>query len=127
MTEPPPNRKHLILDAACRAIAATGAAAVRVSDVAREAGVSTALVHYYFTSRAEVIVEACLVRSPSPPRAEVVVGAFAHADDLADAVAEEHLAQLANGRERVERLILAWGGDDPANRTNRALREEVGE
>ena len=82
MTEPTANRKHLILDAACRAIAATGAAAVRVSDVAREAGVSTALVHYYFPSRAEVIVEA-----------------FAHADDLADAVAEEHLAQLANGRE----------------------------
>src|SRR5205823_792492 len=57
MTEPTANRKHLILDAACRAIAATGAAAVRVSDVAREAGVSTALVHYYFPSRAEVIVE----------------------------------------------------------------------
>jgi AcrR family transcriptional regulator len=40
MTEPAANRKHLILDAACRAIARTGAAAVRVSDVAREAGVS---------------------------------------------------------------------------------------
>ena len=51
MTEPAANRKHLILDAACRAIARTGAAAVRVSDVAREAGVSTALVHYYFPSR----------------------------------------------------------------------------
>ena len=34
MTEPAPNRKHLILDAACRAIARVGAAAVRVHDVA---------------------------------------------------------------------------------------------
>jgi AcrR family transcriptional regulator len=108
MTEPAANRKHLILDAACRAIARTGAAAVRVSDVAREAGVSTALVHYYFPSRADVIVQA-----------------FAHADDLADAVAEEHLAELANGRERLERLILTWAGDDPAIRTNWAVWNEM--
>jgi AcrR family transcriptional regulator len=108
MTEPAANRKHLILDAACRAIARTGAAAVRVSDVAREAGVSTALVHYYFPSRADVIVQA-----------------FAHADDLADAVAEEHLAELATGRERVERLILTWAGDDPAIRTNWAVWNEM--
>ena len=98
MTEQPPNRKHLILDAACRAIARTGAAAVRVSDVAREAGVSTALVHYYFPSRADVILQA-----------------FGHADDLADAVAEAQLAELATGRERAERLILTWAGDDPGH------------
>jgi len=108
MTEPTANRKHLILDAACRAIARTGAAAVRVSDVAAEAGVPTALVHYY-----------------SPSRAEVIVEAFAHTDDLADAVAEEHLAELANGRERVERLILTWAGDDPAIRTNWAVWNEM--
>src|SRR5689334_11180491 len=108
MTEQTANRKHLILDAACRAIAATGAAAMRVSDVAREAGVSTALVHYYFPSRADVIVQA-----------------FSHADDLADAVAEEHLADLASGRERVERLILTWAGDDPAIRTNWAVWNEM--
>jgi AcrR family transcriptional regulator len=108
MTEQTPNRKHLILDAACRAIARTGAAAVRVSDVAREAGVSTALVHYYFPSRAEVIVQA-----------------FAHADDLADAYAEEQLAKLATGRERAERLILTWAGDEPSIRTNWAVWNEM--
>ena len=48
MTEPAPDRKHTILDAACRVIAQAGAARLRVADVAREAGVSTALVHYYF-------------------------------------------------------------------------------
>jgi AcrR family transcriptional regulator len=108
MTEQTPDRKHLILDAACRAIARTGAAAVRVSDVAREAGVSTALVHYYFPSRADVILQA-----------------FGHADDLADAVAAEQLAKLASGRERVERLILVWAGDDPAIGTNWAVWNEM--
>ena len=81
---------------------------MRVSDVAREAGVSTALVHYYFPSRADVIVQA-----------------FAHADDLADAVAEAQLAGVATGRERVERLILTWAGDDPAIRTNWAVWNEM--
>jgi AcrR family transcriptional regulator len=108
MTEPAKNRKHLILEAACRAIARTGAASVRVSDVAREAGVSTALVHYYFPSRADVIVQA-----------------FAHTDDMADAVAAGALGALTSGRERVERLILAWAGDDPAIRTNWAVWHEM--
>jgi AcrR family transcriptional regulator len=108
MTEPSPSRKHLILDAACRAIAGMGAAAVRVSDVAREAGVSTALVHYYFPSRADVILQA-----------------FRHADDRADAVADEQMATRATGRERVERLILTWAGDDPAIRTNWSMWHEM--
>jgi AcrR family transcriptional regulator len=108
MTEATPNRKHLILDAACRAIARVGAAAVRVSDVAHEAGVSTALVHYYFPSRADVILQA-----------------FGHTDDRADAFAEEQLATLATGRERVEQLILTWAGDDPAIRTNWSVWNEM--
>ena len=108
MTEPAANRKHAILDAACRAIARCGAAAVRVSDVAREAGVSTALVHYYFPSRADVIVRA-----------------FAHADDMADALTDALIADLPNGRERVERLIMTWAGDDPAIRTNWAVWNEM--
>jgi AcrR family transcriptional regulator len=108
MTEPAPNRKHLILDAACRAIARVGAAAVRVSDVAGEAGVSTALVHYYF-----------------PSRADVILSAFGHVDDRADAVAHEQMATLATGRERVEQLILTWAGDDPAIRMNWSIWHEM--
>jgi AcrR family transcriptional regulator len=108
MPEPAANRKHLILDAACRAIARLGAAAVRVSDVAGEAGVSTALVHYYF-----------------PSRTDVILAAFGHADDLADAYAEEQLTALPTGRERVERLILTWAGDDPAIRTNWSIWHEM--
>jgi len=54
MTEPASDRKHTILDAACVVIARDGAARLRVADVAAEAGVSTALVHYYFPARADL-------------------------------------------------------------------------
>ena len=91
MTEPVPDRKHTILDAACRVIAQAGAARLRVADVAREAGVSTALVHYYFPSRADVIEQA-----------------FAHADELADAVADAKLEAVRTGRGRVEKLFATW-------------------
>jgi AcrR family transcriptional regulator len=108
MTEPASDRKHALLDAACRVIAQAGAARLRVADVAREAGVSTALVHYYF-----------------PVRADVIEQAFAHADDLADAVAEAELCEIATGRGRVERLFATWAGDDPAIRANWAVWNEM--
>ena len=108
MTEPAPDRKHTILDAACRVIAQAGAARLRVADVAREAGVSTALVHYYFPSRADVIEQA-----------------FAHADDLADAVADAKLQAIGTGRGRVEKLFATWAGDDPAIRANWAVWNEM--
>jgi len=108
MTEPPSDRKHAILDAACRVIAEVGAARMRVADVAREAGVSTALVHYYFPSRADVIEQA-----------------FAHADDRADAVAEALLRDIRTGRSRVEKLLAIWAGDDPAIRANWAVWNEM--
>jgi AcrR family transcriptional regulator len=108
MTQPGTDRKHAILDAACRVIAEDGAARLRVADVARAAGVSTALVHYYF-----------------PARADVIEQAFAHADDLADAVAEAELQAIATGRGRVEKLFATWAGDDPAIRANWAVWNEM--
>ena len=40
-----------ILDAAARQIASSGAAALALSDVAREAGISKALIHYHFRDK----------------------------------------------------------------------------
>ncbi len=108
MTEPASDRKRAILDAASRVIARDGAARLRVADVAAEAGVSTALVHYYF-----------------PARADVILAAFAHADDLADAVAEAKLRAIATGRDRVEKLFATWAGNDPAIRANWAVWNEM--
>jgi AcrR family transcriptional regulator len=44
--------------AACRAFAARGASATRISDIAREAGVSSAIIHYYYKSKDEVLLAA---------------------------------------------------------------------
>jgi len=44
--------------AACRALARRGLARARISDIAREAGVSSAVVHYYFRSKDEVLLSA---------------------------------------------------------------------
>jgi AcrR family transcriptional regulator len=52
------RRKHAILDATLRLVAARGASAVRLRDVARESGVSVGLLQYYFDSRDQLIREA---------------------------------------------------------------------
>jgi AcrR family transcriptional regulator len=91
------DRKSAILEAACRVIARDGADRMRVSDVGREAGISTALVHYYF-----------------PTRADLVSAAFAFADERADATVEAEAQGAADGRQRLTRLLCAWAslGDE---------------
>ncbi len=82
-------------------IARDGVAALRVADVAAEAGVSTALVHYYCDSRTRLIEEA-----------------FMRVDELADAAATADFASVRSARGRLEHLLAAWSGDDPAIRAN---------
>jgi AcrR family transcriptional regulator len=50
--------RERILAATCRAVVEKGMAAVRVSDIARDAGLSTATVHYYFETRDDVLFAA---------------------------------------------------------------------
>jgi AcrR family transcriptional regulator len=52
------ERRTQFLDAAVRVIARVGARSMRVEDVAREAGVSTPLVYYYFDGRHQLLTEA---------------------------------------------------------------------
>jgi AcrR family transcriptional regulator len=44
--------------AACRVFAARGPSATRIADIAREAGVSSAIIHYYYKSKDEVLLAA---------------------------------------------------------------------
>jgi len=44
-----------ILRAACRVVVSGGASDLRIGSVAQEAGVSRTLVHYYFTTRQELL------------------------------------------------------------------------
>ena len=52
---PPTERSTRILEAACRVIVREGAHGLRMASVAEEAGVSKALVHYYFSTRQELL------------------------------------------------------------------------
>jgi AcrR family transcriptional regulator len=79
-----------ILQAACRVVVRDGAHGLRMAEVAREAGVSKALLHYYFSTRQE------LVRA-----------AFAFSSDLWDEAVEVKLARLPTGARRVEAYLLA--------------------
>jgi AcrR family transcriptional regulator len=55
-----PGAGGRILEAACQLIAADGIDDVRIARVATRAGVSTALVHHYFSTREELLTEALL-------------------------------------------------------------------
>jgi AcrR family transcriptional regulator/transposase-like protein len=68
--------RERILGATCRVIVAKGMAAVRVSDIAREAGLSTAIVHYHFATKDEVLLEAVVWQNARETRrrAEIVAG-----------------------------------------------------
>jgi AcrR family transcriptional regulator len=52
------ERRPQILAAACEVIATSGIPALRLADVAREAGVSSGTVHYYFETKKDVITAA---------------------------------------------------------------------
>jgi AcrR family transcriptional regulator len=103
------DRTSGLLDAACRVIARGGAARLRMSDVAREAGVSTALVHYYFATRTALLREA-----------------FMHADVRVDEYVDAQIAGLATAAERLERLLAVYVSDgDPLVRENSILWREM--
>jgi AcrR family transcriptional regulator len=88
------SRRDQILAAACRVIARGGIDRLRMSDVAAEAGVSTALVHYYFATRDELLTEA-----------------FRFADERAAAV-EQRAGEGLPPAERIERLLLLYLDDE---------------
>ncbi|WP_116051290.1 TetR/AcrR family transcriptional regulator [Amycolatopsis palatopharyngis] len=49
------ERRAQILHAACAVIAGRGFRALRVADVAKEAGLSSGIVHYYFANKRELV------------------------------------------------------------------------
>jgi AcrR family transcriptional regulator len=100
------SRVDEILRAACRVVVSGGASDLRIGSVAQEAGVSRTLVHYYFTTRQELL------------RA-----AFAYAENLRIDALEEELAALTTGAERAELALMR--AIDPTLEANPALWNEV--
>jgi AcrR family transcriptional regulator len=102
------DRISAILDAACRVIARDGAHGLHMRAVADEAGVSKALVHYYFATRQELLRRA-----------------FGHAEHALDAMVEAELAGLDTGRLRLERVLLLGLEASTAAPDGRGLWNEV--
>lgn len=107
-----PETRAAIVDAAAAAIAARGVRNVRVEDVARAAGVSNALLYYYFDDRA-ALVRAALER------------ANAQAPSMRGADAGGGAAGGGSARERLVAGLLAELDDAPAVRDNAVVWNEV--
>jgi AcrR family transcriptional regulator len=102
------DRRQQILEAACRVIARDGAHSLRMADVAREAGVSNALVHYYVPTRAELLAEA-----------------FDFANERAEAELEARLAEGGSAVDRLASALLLEFEDGRVVRESWALWNEL--
>jgi AcrR family transcriptional regulator len=91
------DRTHDILRAACSVIAERGCDGMRMGDVARTAGVSSALVHYYFDTRSELLRRA-----------------FLYADEQVDAFIQAAVQRSGTPRERLETAVVSYLVDDEA-------------
>jgi AcrR family transcriptional regulator len=100
------TRVEAILRAACDVVVADGAHDLRMGTVAERAGVSKALVHYYFSTRQKLL------------RA-----AFVFAEEDRERVLEAELAGLPSGAARVEHALVR--AIDPEPHGSPALWNEV--
>jgi AcrR family transcriptional regulator len=102
------DRKLEILEATCRVIAREGTDGLRMGTVAAEAGVSSALLHYYFATRADLLMQA-----------------FDHADTKADEAAEAALVGIPDPLDRLRRLLLIYAGGEAVFREDWVLWVEM--
>lgn len=100
------DRRTQFLDAAVRVIARVGARSMRVEDVAREAGVSTPLVYYYFDGRHQLLTEA-----------------FRHAND--SLLNTEPVDESGDGRTQIVRYLLSEIEGDEGSTTTWAFWSEL--
>jgi len=100
------DRRSAILQAACRVIVKGGAHELRVEDVAAEAGVSPALVYYYFDTRARLLGDA-----------------FEHADSTSKN--RRAIDASAPGRHQVAELLLMELEETPVVRDNWIMWSEM--
>jgi AcrR family transcriptional regulator len=108
VVSPKSERVASILEAACRVVVRDGAHGLRMASVATEAGVSKALVHYYFSTRQELLRNALVF-----------------SEKRWDEAIQADLAELGTGADRVERVLLASVDPKSQFREQRALWNEV--
>jgi AcrR family transcriptional regulator len=102
------TRTDELLEATCRVVAREGAHGLRMSDVAREAGVSSALLHYYFETKSELLARA-----------------FAYAEARVRERSQAMLEGIEPAAARLARLFELTVEDDPVFRENWVIWNEM--
>ena len=102
------DRRFDILEASCRVVARRGVRGLRVEDVARDAGVSVALIYYHFQNREELLRRV-----------------LEHANDRAGAYTRTGLPASGTPREQIEQILLREIQDDPSVAENVAVWSEI--
>ena len=102
--------KQRILSATCTVILEQGMAGVRVSDIAREAGLSTAIIHYYFATKDDVLLAAMKWQNQraSTRRAAIVASQVPPVVKFARFL-EEAMPPSGFGREEALIRFDLWG------------------
>lgn len=102
------DRRNEILEAACHVIGRSGVHELRVEDVAKEVGISPALVYYYFDTRADLLSRAF---------------EYADARSMTNTLAKLDLEAPAG--KQVEDILLLELDDAPAVRDNWVIWSEM--
>lgn len=102
------DRRSQILECTCSVIARDGAEGLRMAAVAREAGVSSALLHYYFATREDLIRLA-----------------FEYHETRETARGEERLATIDDPLARVRDVLFRELSDDEVVREGWVLWSEM--
>ena len=102
------DRRNEILEAACHVIGRGGVHELRVEDVAKEVGISPALVYYYFDTRADLLSRA-----------------FEYADARSMTSTLARLDLDAPAAKQVHDILLLELDDSPAVRDNWVIWSEM--
>lgn len=102
------ERSEELLLAACRTIARVGARNFSMRDVAEEAGVSKALIHYYF-----------------PSRNDLLAAAYEFADRRGRDRVRSDVESVESGAVRLTRVLDLYLGDEPSHREDWILWSEL--
>jgi AcrR family transcriptional regulator len=113
---PERSARERILHAACELIAERGIGGARIAQIAKAAGVSTALVHYHFRTREELLAEtldyafdlAAAVRL-RPAEDDAAAGGGSAARRLADVI-DQSLPESDPGRREWQLWAELWLG-----------------
>jgi len=97
MSSASPDTRHRILQAATQLLEEGGGSGVRMSDIARRAGITRQAVYLHFANRAELLIAATF-----------------HVDEIKDTATRLAPSRTAKtGTQRLEAFIAAWAGYIP--------------